>query len=88
MLNMFAGMTAPLIETLEQAGRDGNHRAIEETAHSLKGAARSACCPVLGDLAAQIQDEAAKHKDCARFIDELTREFARVKTAIGALKPD
>jgi CheY-like chemotaxis protein len=88
MMNLFTGMTEPLVGKLDQARKDGNDKAIEDTAHSLKGAARSACCPVLGDLAALIQDEAARHRDCNRYIDDLIAEFARVKRAIAELKPD
>ena len=62
MLGMFAEMTQPLIEKIRVAQEDNNAPELSELGHSLKGAARSACCTVLGDLASRLQDDAARGK--------------------------
>jgi signal transduction histidine kinase/CheY-like chemotaxis protein len=87
MLQMFIEMTQPLLIQLHAAGAQGDMRALREVAHSLKGAARSACCNVLGDLAAELQDEAEKNNDdCVRFLPQIDAEFARAADAICALR--
>lgn len=58
MLGMFVDMTAPLIGKIREAHSQKDSRELMEAAHSLKGAARSACCNVLGDLASKLQDGA------------------------------
>lgn len=86
MLKMFIGMTEPLIEKLREANENSNMHDLAETAHSLKGGARSACCPLLGDLAAQLQDDAEDHKeDCGEIVPKIEAEFERVREAINAL---
>jgi two-component system sensor histidine kinase/response regulator len=88
MMHMFADMTTPLIARLQQAQARNNHHDLEETAHSLKGAARSACCPVLGDLAERIQDNAGKCQDCQVLTAAILVEFERVRAEIQSLKAD
>lgn len=86
MMNMFIDMTAPMIFRLNDVRHDT--RQLEEIGHSLKGAARSACCPALGDLAERLQDDAAKGQDCALLIQRLGQEFGRVRQAVALLRPD
>jgi two-component system sensor histidine kinase/response regulator len=88
MLGMFTEMTAPLIEKLQTAFINQDYHALAETAHSLKGAARSACCPVLGDLAAKIQDHAERQQADEAIVSKIPVEFARVGEAIKNLKPE
>jgi signal transduction histidine kinase/CheY-like chemotaxis protein len=88
MLHMFIGMTEPLLQKLDDALAAGDFHALEETGHSLKGAAHSACCPHLGDLAGKIQDDAHELKDCRATITSIHKEFIRVREEIAALKPD
>ncbi len=88
MLQMFAEMTVPLIVRLQDAQVHNDSHEVAEAAHSLKGAARSACCNVLGDIAAQIQDDAEEKKDCKKLVEEALREFTRVQDEIKTLKPD
>ncbi|MGH1397939.1 MAG: response regulator [Alphaproteobacteria bacterium] len=85
MLGMFAEMTAPLVAQIEEQLAAGDLAALSETGHSLKGAARSACCPVLGDLCARLQDEAAEGVDCADLVADIVAEFARVEAEIKGL---
>lgn len=85
MLGMFADMTEPLIEQLRAQHDAGDTAAVAETAHSLKGSARSACCTVLGDIAAKLQDEAEKNSYDGNLVDQIEAEFARVKKELSTL---
>ena len=89
MLRMFVDMTAPLVDKIAQALAHSDYHALKESAHSLKGAARSACCPVLGDLAARLQDDATDLKPCADLVAQIGPEFERVCAEVGRLSvPD
>ena len=55
-----------------------------EAAHSLKGGARTACCNVLGDIAAQLQDDAPEEKDiCGKLVEDIEKEFERAVNEIN-----
>lgn len=86
MLGMFIEMTKPQIDKIEAALAAHDHKDLKELGHSLKGAARSACCPVLGDLAAKLQDDAAAKQDVSALVAEIAEEFKRVEKEVGALK--
>ncbi len=88
MLNMFAEMTAPLIERLQKAQDNNDYHDLKEAAHSLKGAARSACCNILGDMASHLQEDAEKKKPSAGLVEEIKAEFSRAEAEIKTLKPD
>jgi HPt (histidine-containing phosphotransfer) domain-containing protein len=86
MLGFFIEMTEPVLARLKagQAAKDTHE--IKEAAHSLKGAARSACAPLLGDLAAETQDRAEKNADTEQLVKDIAIEFERVRIAIEALQ--
>ena len=86
MLHMFADMTAPLVERIGKAQAHGDFKDLKEAAHSLKGAARSACCNILGDLASQLQDDAEKKIPSQKLVDDISKEFGRVRSEIKNLK--
>ena len=87
MMHMFVEFTQPLIEDLHEQFKHKDYKALSETAHSLKGGARSACCKVLGDLAAKLQDDAAESKDtCELLVTTIDAEFKRVTKAVKELK--
>ncbi|MEM6781544.1 MAG: response regulator [Pseudomonadota bacterium] len=86
MLNMFVDMTAPLIEQLVEADKANDTHALKETAHSLKGAARSACANLLGDICADIQDYAEQGKDIGSLAGDAAQEFERVKQEVSTMK--
>ncbi|MCK6418489.1 MAG: response regulator, partial [Alphaproteobacteria bacterium] len=88
MLGMFVEMTAPLIDRVKNAFAHGDQHDLAEAAHSLKGAARSACCNALGDVAARLQDESEKLLATQAMIDDVLREFARAEGEIKALQSD
>ncbi|MCF8495987.1 MAG: response regulator, partial [Alphaproteobacteria bacterium] len=90
MLHMFADMTAPLIEKMNAAQAKGDCPALAEIAHSLKGAARSACCPHLGNLAGMVQERAEKNETSADLVAQAQAEFGRVKAYLdqGLLRPE
>lgn len=85
MMYMFIDMTAPIIEKIQT---EKDHHELSELGHSLKGAARSACCITLGDLAAQLQDDAEAKKNCAGLIQNIITAFDDVKDEIQNLKAD
>lgn len=85
MLGMFVDMTAPLIARVEQAQADKDFHELSEAAHSLKGAARSACCNILGNLAANVQDNAERHIDSTKLVSEIGVEFKRVRQEIQGM---
>ena len=87
MMHMFVDMTQPLIDDLHKAMAHKDYKQLKEVAHSLKGGARSACCAVLGDLAAKLQDDAEESKDtCALLVTTIDAEFIRVSKAVKDLK--
>ncbi|MGQ0526537.1 MAG: response regulator [Alphaproteobacteria bacterium] len=86
MIHMFIDMTAPLIARIENAFNKKELSELEEAAHSLKGAARSACCNHLGDLASELQDKAYKSNIAERLVKDIAQEFERVKTEAGQLR--
>lgn len=88
MLGMFIDMTAPQIGKIKEAQAQGDLRSLKELGHSLKGAARSACCNVLGDLAAELQQASEDQKLVPQVVLQIEAEFARARMAIGALQPE
>lgn len=86
MLHMFVDVTEAQIDALEQAYKEKDHKKIVDVAHSLKGAARSACCLRMGDLADQIQQSAEEGEaPPERLLDDLIMEFARVGREVAQL---
>lgn len=85
MLGMFVDMTAPLIGKIRAAHTHKDTHELMEAAHSLKGAARSACCNVLGDLASKLQDAAEDGNPGDDLIPQIEAEFERVKAEVAAL---
>ncbi len=87
MLNMFVDMTKPQIDKIEATFAEGNMPKLKELAHSLKGGARSACCPRLGDLAAELQERASKGPAVTQeMISGIATEFVRVEKEIRNMK--
>ncbi len=85
MLGLFIGMTEPLIDDIDAAFGAADWHGVREAAHSLKGAARSACANSLGDLAARLQDDAEAGRASDALVREIKTEFERVRAAIAAL---
>lgn len=79
MMGMFVDMTKPLITRIRQSLNAKNAHDLEEAAHSLKGAARSACCMVLGEFASDLQNAAQEPINCTGLVDNIELEFARVE---------
>ncbi|MEZ5919406.1 MAG: Hpt domain-containing protein [Alphaproteobacteria bacterium] len=88
MLHLFVEMCAPLVETINVQYEAGDMHALAETAHSLKGAALSACCNALGTLARRLQDEAEKGGPDPELPELITAEFERVKADIAGMNSE
>lgn len=86
MLGLFVEMTQPLIEQIQKAQENKDHHTLMESAHSLKGAARSACANILGDIAARLQDNAEKQIESSDLAQDIGKEFQRVKKEVENLK--
>ncbi len=85
MLGLFIEMTAPLVEQIKAANQDNNFHDLTELAHSLKGAARSACANILGDYASELQDESEAQKKRSDLVENIEQEFKRVEEEIKNL---
>lgn len=87
MLNMFVDMTQPLIDQLRAAFEAEDTEELRDVAHSLKGAAHSACCTRLGDLASDLQDamDATDADIDAALVNGIFDEFERVRAEVAAL---
>ncbi len=88
MMHMFVDMTTPLIGKIEKAFDHGDLHKLQEEAHSLKGAAKSACCNVLGEIAAELQDQSEAGVLRDDLVEAVVKEFERVKVEVGALKAE
>lgn len=87
MLRMFLTMTRPMIEKLRDAFTRNDKARLKEIAHSLKGAARSACCMALGDAAAVIQDYVQNITPVTEaHILAVESEFQRAEADIETMK--
>ena len=87
MLHMFIDLTAPMIGKMQEMVDHDDYQELRNVAHSLKGSARSACCMPLGDLAAQLQDDADERKEsCAMLVEQIAVEFERAADAIKSLQ--
>ncbi|MBI4031715.1 MAG: response regulator, partial [Proteobacteria bacterium] len=87
MLHQFVEMTEPLITRIRKAFDSGDYKDLYEAAHSLKGAARFACCVSLGDVAENLQNDAKDRKpSCASLVPQIEQEFMRAKAEISDMK--
>lgn len=85
MLKIFVDMTIPLIDTIRDANAVKDFESLRDSAHSLKGAARSACCDTLGDLASALQDASDIKKPSDALVTQVIAAFDDVRNAAGAL---
>ncbi len=85
MMNMFVDMSTPLIVKIKDAQIRKDHHKLFELGHSLKGAARSACCNILGDLAAQLEEISSIEGDSSKCVKDIIQEFEKVKMDIDNL---
>lgn len=82
MMHMFIDMTEPVITKIIAALKKDDKHELLELGHSLKGAARSACCYRLGDHAASLQDLGENKEDCKECVGLIVEEFNCVKEEI------
>ncbi len=89
MLDIFVEMTPFTIEKLLLEGENKDYYAIAETAHSLKGSTRSACCTQLGELASQIQDLArVEDEKCLELVILTLAAFNQIKEELERIRKD
>lgn len=85
MLKRFPTMMKPLVMDIEACAKSGDLKKLVETAHSLKGAARSAGADHLGLLLERIQEAATNGQINTPEVTEMNAEFDRVQNAIQKL---
>lgn len=85
MLGRFPAMMRPLLDNISLSYHHHHAAQIAETAHSLKGAARSAGANHLGLLCEQIQTAAHNNQINPSQFTDLETEFMRVEIAIKKL---
>lgn len=85
MMKIFVEMTTPMIDELQAAFTAKDFSALHEIAHSLKGAARSACCIPLGDLASQLQNQSEGQTADSALVAEVAAAFEAVREAVSQL---
>ncbi len=86
MLKLFIDMTKPLVQNIKEAGVQSDAGALKEAAHSLKGAARSACLNDLGNAAASLQHAAeSKAGGYQELVEKISAEFERAVAEIESL---
>lgn len=86
MLKMFIEMTESLVVRIRTAIEKNDAHELREAAHSLKGAARSACLNDLGEVAATLQNAAETNAGgFAELGQKIDAEFARARDEINNL---
>ncbi len=85
MLGFFIDMTGPVLARLTKGQKDKDLHEVKEAAHSLKGAARSACATKLGDLAAEVQEKAEAGTLSDKLVEDILTEFEVVRKEIKRL---
>lgn len=83
MLKMFVEMTEPMIKEIKNTAPD-DFSALKELAHSLKGAARSACAVKLGDIAANLQIKAEEKTQAPDLVNRISEEFENVTNEVNS----
>jgi CheY-like chemotaxis protein/nitrogen-specific signal transduction histidine kinase len=87
MMYMFIDMTAPLINKINHALKDGDGEKLIELGHSLKGAAHSVCCNRLGGFADNLQNHSGTLDNCSTYVEKINQEFLQIKVDIKRLFP-
>jgi CheY-like chemotaxis protein len=85
MVQMFVNMTRPQIADIKQAFADMDWLKLKLAAHSLKGGARSACCPRLGDVAEKLQHNSERQAVDGNLVHETLQEFEFVERHLAEL---
>lgn len=89
MLDIFVQMTPDLILKMREEAVNLDFIALEQSAHSLKGGAKSACCPELSNLAGEIQNLARHNNEKAiELCQQLDHELGRIKEELERIKTD
>lgn len=85
MIGMFIQMSEPQVKDIESSYSQRDWVKLKGLAHSLKGAARSACCPQLGDVAEKLQTESANGNVSPDTCAQISAAFQNVKQQFAAL---
>jgi|GEM_PF-374042 len=87
LIERFLEMTAATISRIGDAAAHDDHPEVASLAHSLKGAAYSACCLKLGDIAKDIQDMAQDDNSAYNdLVKQIPYEIENIKDDLEKLK--
>ncbi|MCW5745817.1 MAG: PAS-domain containing protein [Alphaproteobacteria bacterium] len=89
MLARFRDSAAALVADLDAHAATGDRAALAETAHKLKGAARTAGATVLGDLAEALEEAArdGQRDSCSGQVSGVAAEWQRVQAMLERSAP-
>jgi CheY-like chemotaxis protein len=89
MLGRFRDSGARLVADLDVQAAAGDLTALADTAHKLKGAARTAGASALGDLAEALEQSAhaEARESCARQVKAIADEWQKVEAELAASVP-
>lgn len=85
MIGMFIKMSEPQLQEIEKCFGTKDWPKLKGLVHSLKGAARSACCPQLGDVAERLQNESSAGNVSVDGYLYLSTAFSNVKNHFASL---
>ncbi|MCB9963867.1 MAG: response regulator [Rhodospirillales bacterium] len=85
MLKIFPTMAEKIVQQIQQAWDTKNMPSLRDAAHSLKGAAKSACCMPLGEAAGALQDAADAGQASMQHVGAVWKRFSEVENAIKNL---
>lgn len=86
MIGLFISMSEKQVTDMGSAYKKNEWAKLKSLAHSLKGAARSACCPQLGDVAEAIQKYSEAGNVPADTMAMLVPAFDAVRTEYDKIK--
>lgn len=87
MMKAFVEMTADLIQEIQLSWDSKDMQAVRDSAHSLKGGARSACCVPLAIAADELQEAATHGHATLPHISKIWRRFTEVEQAMRDIVP-
>lgn len=85
MLESFPSMSEPILNKMQQSWDTKDMPSLTEAAHSLKGAARSACLNELAQAASELQDAASQGQAIQPQVTQVWRRFAEVEAVLKEL---
>jgi len=83
LLNKFKGrqMTNDLIEAI----KNGDHAAVAQHAHALRGTAANLSFPRINDITSEIEAKSKANEDCSHLTEQLDSAMTDLEAAVAEL---